>query len=564
MNIRNLFRYTLATSALVALTTSCSDKALDLQPIDHFSGKSYWKTQNQATAFMDGIYSHIRSHSFNHTFVLGEVRGGSVRQNSIGADGMTLSYGILINQNLTEDTPYFDNFTGLYGVLTNINLMIARVEAADYIAENIKNNLLAQAYGLRAYIYFDLYRNYGGVPLRLTADVVEGITDPLKLYATRATPKEVMTQIKKDITTSLEKFGSRNSFDPVYKSGTRKSMWSKAATEVLAGQVYLWTSKVTTGDDVADEANLATAKTHLENVVNSYGLGLMSNFADVFDAVNNKGNREVIFAARFAEGEATNSNNVFTYSMNTGFSKNDYKEDGTLFGDALNLQNTGNQGVEYRSGLYDSFKSGDTRRDATFIASYKKAENGLLYRYGTHVRKNIGHINPQGVRVYSGDYIIYRLPEVYLMLAEIANMQGDGASVKKYIDLVRQRAYGASYVADNHGYTPGDFTQNELAILEEKNKEFVQEGQRWYDLRRMTLSKGGKHLVFAIEAAIEEQVYDNTSKTMKLRPLTPVLDEAKEAHEVLYPVDKETLKSEKLILQTPGYPSYKTEADTKL
>lgn len=47
-----------------------------------------------------------------------------------------------------------------------------------------------------------------------------------------------------------------------------------------------------------------------------------------------------------------------------------------------------------------------------------------------------------------------------------------------------------------YGYKNSDYTTNELAILHEKDKEFIQEGQRWWDIRRMTLTKGGKHLVF--------------------------------------------------------------------
>ncbi|MCS2808001.1 hypothetical protein NXY17_00030 [Bacteroides fragilis] len=43
-----------------------------------------------------------------------------------------------------------------------------------------------------------------------------------------------------------------------------------------------------------------------------------------------------------------------------------------------------------------------------------------------------------------------------------------------------------------------DFTTNELAVHStEKDKEFIQEGQRWWDLRRMTLTKGGTPLFSA-------------------------------------------------------------------
>lgn len=63
--------------------------------------------------------------------------------------------------------------------------------------ENKKNYYLGQAYGLRAFYYFDLYRVYGGVPIRLGVEVVEGELDPLKLSLGRAKPSEVMAQIKR-------------------------------------------------------------------------------------------------------------------------------------------------------------------------------------------------------------------------------------------------------------------------------------------------------------------------------------------------------------------------------
>lgn len=117
----------------------------------------------------------------------------------------------------------------------------------------------------------------------MTAEVVEGIIDPNVLYMARATPKEVMDQIKKDLNESMKYFGDNNSFDP-YGRGNLKGYWSKAATECLMGEVYLWISKVTTDDDIANETNLTIAKTHLQNVINNYGLKLMDDFSSVFDA----------------------------------------------------------------------------------------------------------------------------------------------------------------------------------------------------------------------------------------------------------------------------------------
>ena len=89
---------------------------------------------------------------------------------------MGMLYGDIKLQNFDEDhTGGINKFGDIFGRLTNINLFIARVTDATYMDDTKKGYYLGQAYGLRAFYYFDLYRTYGGVPLRLTADVVEGV-----------------------------------------------------------------------------------------------------------------------------------------------------------------------------------------------------------------------------------------------------------------------------------------------------------------------------------------------------------------------------------------------------
>lgn len=543
--VKSIILYSLLTASSGTLYTSCSD-SLDLSPIDYYGSGSYWQTEAHVVGYMDGIHKHLRDASFQHTFLWGEVRGGALISSGTSADGMGMLYGDLKLQNFDEDhTGGIKNFGDIFGRLTNINLFIARVTEATYMDEAKKGYYLGQAYGLRAFYFFDLYRTYGGVPLRLTAEVVEGIIDPNVLYMARATPKEVMDQIKKDLNESMKYFGDNNSFDP-YGRGNLKGYWSKAATECLMGEVYLWISKVTTDDDIANETNLTIAKTHLQNVINNYGLKLMDDFSSVFDAKNGKGNEEIIFAVRYAESEAENNNKLFTYAMATGSTKDNYLSNGDKFLDALNIGNTGSQQLEYKHEIYNSFDETDTRREATFIASYSKnTETNELTLRGTHVRKNIGYVNAQGNRIYCGDYIFYRLPLVYLMHAEIENMQG--GDVAQYINIIRKRAYNTNWDETTYGYKNSDFTTNELAILHEKDKEFIQEGQRWWDIRRMTLTKGGKHLVFCKEGNIDTN--------------TPILDETTEAHKVLWPVDKSLLGNDPLIYQTPGYATYKKKSE---
>lgn len=530
---------TIITGMLLAasgvMTTSCGD-LLDLSPIDYYGSGSYWTTEAQVTGYMDGIHKHIRDVAEQHLFTFGEYRGGIYKSGN-ASDGNALSGGSIVLQNFDVNNTGVTNFGGHYGRLANINLFIDRVTKADYVGEEKKNFYLGQAYGLRAFIYFELYRIYGGVPLRLDVEVIDGTIDPEKLYMARSTPKEVMTQVKKDLDKSMEYFGNVTNFDP-YGRG-KKVYWSRAATECLMGEVYLWTSKVTTGDNPANTADLAVAKRHLESVMNNYGLRMLDNFADVFDAKTGKGNDEIIFAIRYAEGEATNGMNNYVYMSQGEIDKGGYRADGTKWNDPLGAKKSAAQWYEYIPQLYLLFDEEDTRRDATFIASYKKDEAGNLTLWGTHVCKNIGLINAEGNRVYCGDHVFYRLPWVYLSLAEIANMEGDNAAVEKYINLVRQRAYADNWDEKVYGYKAGDFTQNELAVLHEKDKEFVQEGQRWWDVYRMTLTKGGKHLVFCPEANLRNDG-------------NPILNES-EAYKLLWPIEQNMLDKDPAIKQTPGY-----------
>ena len=152
-----------------------------------------------------------------------------------GSDGSNLAAAYLREQNLSVTNYGVANFGNYWGLIANVNLFIARVEPADYFSsEETKNYCLGMAYGMRAYYYFILYRAYGGVPLRLIPDVADGNYDPVTLYMKRAQPSEVMAQIKKDITTSLNYFGNQTTFNFDNESGNAKYYWSKAATEMLA------------------------------------------------------------------------------------------------------------------------------------------------------------------------------------------------------------------------------------------------------------------------------------------------------------------------------------------
>lgn len=525
--------------ASILVLTSCKNDLLDLGPIDYYGSQSYWKNESHVKSYVVGLHKNMRDVSWTHMIVFGELRGGGVSDADATIDGSAINYGNILKQNFDEVNTGVSNYADYYGKITNCNLFIKKVNEASFLNDEQKAYYLGIGHGLRAFYFFDLYRVFGSVPLRLGTEVIDGVLDVVALRKKPSPADSVVLQIKDDLQKSYDYFGNNTQFDKLNLGGD-KNYWSKAATECLMGEVYLWTSKVSTGNFTANPNDLAIAKKHLESVKDNYGLSLLPNFTDVFNAKTGKNNKEQVFSIAFAENEASNALGTFCYNTSTGMMMNSsYQKDGvTKFGDPVGFVSGGTvMRNEHKKGLYLMFDDEDTRREATFAAAYTSLAEGANLA-GLITRKNLGYRNAAGVWQFVGDFTYYRLPWVYLSLAEIANMEGANADVEKYINLVRERAYGNKW-SDAFKYVAGDFTKNELAILAEKDKEFVQEGQRWWDMRRMTLTKGGKHLVFAPEGNIDSD--------------TPLLSESTEAYKVLWPINKSQLDNDDQLEQTPGY-----------
>ena len=130
----------------------------------------------------------------------------------------------------------------------------------------------------------------------------------------------------------------------------------------------------------------------------------------------------------------------------------------------------------------------DSRKDATFIRLYDDDNGGLGYPtynetayFGSVFNKFLGQVIGSE-RIFENDVPLYRYADVLLLLAEAKNHLGEDPSGE--IDQIRERAYGENYVPLVHGYTNGSQTDNANAILNERYKEFIGEGKRWWDLRR--------------------------------------------------------------------------------
>lgn len=115
---------------------------------------------------------------------------------------------------------------------------------------------------------------------------------------------------------------------------------------------------------------------------------MQQDFKRIF-STDNEGNSEVILAVSYMEGEAENSlPRAYTYSLVSGTTNKDsYRADGSVWNDALDIQNNGQQQYEYKFALYEKFEDSDSRREATFMPSYRKRKvENYTYMVPMYVR----------------------------------------------------------------------------------------------------------------------------------------------------------------------------------
>jgi starch-binding outer membrane protein, SusD/RagB family len=525
MNMKRTI-YIIYILALTMALVSCD--SLDLAPEDYYGSNNFWNNEAQVKAFVLGQHSQLRGTNVS-LWLLGEARGG-LQKHGTSSTATSLDYSSPFKeQDFSSGKPGFSAWAGFYGRIVNLNLAIKKLEnETPFLSDDNRNYYLGQFYGLRAFNYFWLYRTYGGVPINIETKIIDGVTTAEPLYLERSSPKATLDFIKSDVTKSEEKFGTNVTMPD------GPSVWSKYATLMLKAEVYLWSAKVTTGDQAPATGDLAVAETALNEVKGKFTL--QSKFSDVF-AYNRKNNTEIIFALRFLENEATNWAANFVYSDNV-FIGVKYSKDLKLMGDTLVTKGNGILRNEYVFSFFESFNDLDSRKTATFLDFYNRSSTTppAPVNGGLVMKKFMGFLNSSGVRVYGDDIPVYRYADVLLMLAEVENKKGGNPA--QYINEVRKRAFGTNYNESLHGYVNGSFAANELAILLERDKEFVWENKRWFDVRRLQ-DASGKPLVF--------------SPTLPYGVRVPILNEATESHKVLWPVDVSTLGADPKLVQTPGY-----------
>src|SRR5690606_26354813 len=117
----------------------CSEH-LNLEPVSNISNASFWKTGEDASGVLYGMYDRLRVLADNNSLLYwGEGR----------SETMGMSFGTGPNiywENLLDRNNAGAGWQGLYTVIHQANLLIKYAPNIEFTNESEKENILAQAY----------------------------------------------------------------------------------------------------------------------------------------------------------------------------------------------------------------------------------------------------------------------------------------------------------------------------------------------------------------------------------------------------------------------------------
>ena len=262
MKIKNKIS-TLAVIALGAVSLSSCNDWFDARSESEIYAEEHFADQSGFADQLTGAYTAMISKSLygmNSTFGLMEVLSQSYdlnTANSIYVAAAEYDYEAAEVKKMIENM-----WNKSYNVIANLNLMLDYIDNGTYFDEGNYEMYKGAALGLRAFLHFDLMRQFAPMP----KDEPETLSIPyVTEYTTKVTKqstvKENMTNIKNDLLQAMELL----QVDPIYTSTADSSWYVRenaairfnyyAALATLA-RVYQW------------EGNVDSARICAEQVIN--------------------------------------------------------------------------------------------------------------------------------------------------------------------------------------------------------------------------------------------------------------------------------------------------------
>lgn len=334
-----------------------------------------------------------------------------------------------------------------YEGINRINLAVSYLTDPEIlqsvgISEARKNQLLGEAYFLRAFYYFDLVNNFGGVPL-----LTEPMTSFAQAYdaAVRVPDSEIWEQINSDLMEAKTLLPNAK-----YPSPSEPWRVSKGAAIALQAKVALYNNDWTSVISLVSELD----------ALGFYSLNV--NYFDSFDVDKEFSDNEVIFAYDHVSSQNPRKGNGLCALIGWGF-------------------------IAPTESFINEFEPNDPRLLYTVDVPNQNVSKLL----GNTVGNNKGNDDAPSNKIF------IRYADVLLWKAEALNEIGDYDGAIAIINDIRERAR-TTPTADGSAIPSGtlsdrpnstDAAQIKDWLIHERRVELGFESQRFNDLKRWGIAK---------------------------------------------------------------------------
>lgn len=424
----------------IALTLSCND-SIDIDQVGRLGADQAFQGVADLESGILGTYNQFDytpsiqwASNFTDEIAIGPDNGGQ---------GQAVYSGI-VNTGSAITSSLWQNY---YDALNSANRIIAASEIIEPSDDELDtyNNILGEAYALRAWAHFELWSYYstsytdGAALSALLVNFVPEVSTQLS----RATSAEFLTQINADLTSAAGLL-------TVQASPTRVSQDFVTA---LGAKLALYTEDYAAADAAA------------ASLLASYSIANTTQFEGMWD---DSDNTEVIFKLERSVGDPYDGQGSTGSAFAGGWAGANYA--------FVNPTVDGSPYFVVSSQLFALMPEGDIRREV-YIDESAAPDFAVL---------PVGKYPGSGGQPLLNDLKVFRAADMLLIRAEAAAANNNFTQVSDYIDQLRDARYGADVATPVPATQTAAFAQ----VLEERRIEFAFEGQRYRDLKRLGARAG--------------------------------------------------------------------------
>jgi hypothetical protein len=475
MTKKYLFGYALI--AAMAVSAASCKKSLDLKPISDATVDNSYSTAPQAEAALAGAYNTFTSSDY---YIWDNIFTSDVRSDNHYAGGDNPDFFQYDKLSLTAtNSKVYGDWSNLYNGILKANTVIQRVpQITDLsLTEARKAQIVGEAKFLRAYHYFQLVKNWGGVPL-ITTPV--STTEPADVNTPRASVADVYNQIITDLTDAAAALPDTYGTD----ASINKARATKGAANALLAKVYAQ----------KPDRDYAKVLTYADAVINSPAGYTLIPYSELFDG-NHFNNAESILEAQF--NGTTIANWSPSLLLPPSITNTTWRKFITPSKDLANAFDA--EGDVVRKNQTMLFET------APWVDEYwsAKVNGNVPFPYK---QRNLTNGNST-----SRQYML-RLGDIILMKAEALTALGRTEEARTALNLIRKRAGLGNTNANSQ-------TEMRLATEKERRLELAQEGQRWDDLVRYGRAETVMNALNEVNVVTGQKVNYNMTKERELLPI---------------------------------------------